>query len=262
MKLSARLLISALVFGLAFQSPLAWSAGTVPCKVLISDHKEASPMNEYDLRHFKYRVVGGKSGHETRAIGHLNNDEVALGFDLDGSIKIYYGNMEAMLDRSSDLSFAVIPVEHELDITRHDMVFIYRNLWGTKVMDAVKSLFATNESERKTIPGYNPVDAICKIMRSDNCTEYTLNRYHLDKLIKELIIAGSFSHTQSPEIYVNAEVKSPEQFLKKLTGRSVADSMRVADKWAQRIMGGTMIVASGIMAALLVLIISDMYFGW
>lgn len=262
MKLSARLLISALVFGLAFQSPLAWSAGAKPCKVLISDHKDASPMNAFDLRHFKYRVVGGKSGHESRATGHLSIDEVALGFDLDGSVKIYYRDMEAMLDRSSDLSFAVIPVEHELDITRHDMVFIYRNLRGTKVMDAVKSLFATNESERKKIPGYNPVDAICKIMRSDNCAEDTINQYHLDKLIKELIIAGSFSYTQSPEIYVNAEVKSPEQFLKKLTGMSVADSHRVADKWAQRIMGGAIIISGGMMAGLLILIISDMYFGW
>lgn len=255
MKLSARLLISALVIGLAFQSPVAWSSLSKPCRVLISDKREASPMNLYDFRNFEYRVVGGKGGNEASSVGHLREDEVALGFDLDGSLKIYYGGMEAMLDRASELSFEVIPVDHELDLTRHDMIFIYRNLRGTKVLKAVKNLFRQDRAQRQRTPGYNPVDAICKIMRADNCTEDTVNQYHLDQFVKELILRGGYSYHHNPEIYVSAEVKSPERFLKQLSGMNVTDTHRVADKWAQRIMGGMIIVSAGMMAMMVVIIV-------
>ena len=256
MKTTSRMLIQIIVFCLAFQSPAAWSAPSPNCRVLVSEFKEGSQLSSSAFRNTEYRIVGVKSGDEVRSPGYLQSNEVALGFDLDGTIKIYFNGMEALLDRNSDLSFEVIPVDHELDLTRHDMIFVYRHLAGTKVEKAIKSLFDLNRSERQVITGYNQVAAVCNIMRADRCAETEPLQYHLDKLIRELVVLGQSAPNYRPTVFVSKEAKSPEQFLKTLSGLDVSDKARVANRNENIFL----MSAIGIMSSFLVFMIYLLFF--
>ena len=250
-------LITVLIFGMAFQSPAAWSAPSPNCKVLISDTREGDHLSKKEFRNLKYRIVGVKEGHEIRSVGFLHQDEIALAFDLDGSMKIYYNGMEALLDRHSDLSFEVIPVEHELDITKHDMIFIYKNLAGTKVEAAIQGLFDVSRSEPRLISGYNQVAAICSIMRADNCEQTMGLQFHLDKLIRELVEFGYTSPNHRPKVLVSKEAGSPEQFLKTLSGMDVSDAIRVMERNGE-VFFATMMLA---MMGMAIVFFGSIYFG-
>lgn len=219
-----------LLIGLAPLS--AFPAGTDSCSVMVSEKNKRESGREVEFHRVPFRIVGVKDGISVNKTGFLENDDVAVTFSLDGKIRLFYGDMEAIFERKSDVTFEMIPAIHELDITQHDVILIYKNLPGS-VHKSIKALFDYGSGKNPVVRGYNCVDAVCRIMTSGSGDEVQTNIFHQERAFSELVSMHKYRSDMKAEIYVSQRAGSLDQFYQKLKDERSSDGLSRAERAAK-----------------------------
>lgn len=214
------------------------------CEILVSEEKFGGRGDNFLLSRTSYRVTGVSEGTKVNATGFLGDDQVAVAFNLDGSVKLFYGKMEAILEKNSPMTFNVIPVDHDLDLREHDVILVYKKI-DKQLKTAVENLFSFATNERVQVPGYNCVDALCKILRGENGEQVEANVFLPENLMEQLILMSSGFRTPKISAYVSSRAKSLEDFYDEMRrSRSDDPLSRAEAKTKKLLLQGT--IAGGI----------------
>lgn len=220
----------------------ALSGGKDSCSVMVGEKIQHGHSRNYMYEKISYRVVGVKDGIEVNARGFLDKNDVAVTFDLDGRIRLFYGDMEALFERKTDVTFEVIPALHELDISEHDVILIYKDL-PKRVLDPIRNLFDFGSGGNPVVPGYNCIDAVCRVMRSVRGDEVQANIFHTESAFSELISMHKYRSDMHADIYISSRAGSLEGFYHKLKDGRTTDGLSRAERAAKGVISHVVVGA-------------------
>ena len=220
----------------------AFPAGKESCTVMVGERIKQDNARNHLYQKIMYRVVGVKDGIEVNAKGFLGKNDVAVTFDLDGKIRLYYGDMEALFERKTDVTFEVIPALHELDISEHDVILIYKDL-PRRVLEPIRSLFEFGSGSNPVVPGYNCVDAVCRVMRSVRGDEVQANIFHTESAFSELISMHKYRSDMKADIFISSRAGNLEGFYHKIKDGRTTDGLSRAERAAKGVISHAVIGA-------------------
>lgn len=208
-----------LVFWASTLNAPAYAIGREACDVLISDsykdeEERQKPFNLIKFKQFR-QTKKGEEGRRVRSNRYLEDGNLAIAFSREGALKMFYGNREILFDKNGDLSFAVTPVEHEMDLLDFDLIIVYKNLRGD-LRSRIEKLFNPESQRIVETSGYNCVDAICRIVKLDDGSELDARVFRPDELIVGLIKNGRGNIYFDMEVLVAEKHKTPGKFYSKM----------------------------------------------
>ena len=205
------------------------------CEILVSEEKFGGRGDNFLLSRTSYRVTGVSEGATINATGFLGDDQLAVAFNLDGSVKLFYGKMEAILEKDTPMTFQVIPVDHDLDLREHDVILVYKKI-NKSLKAAIENLFSFATNERLRIPGYNCVDALCKVLRGDTGEYVEANVFLPEKFMEELVGMSSWKTGYRVSAYVSPRAKSLEDFYDEMIKSRSDDPLNRAETKTKRLL--------------------------
>lgn len=205
------------------------------CEILVSEEKFGGRGDNFLLSRTSYRVTGVSEGSKVNATGFLGDDQMAVAFNLDGSVKLFYGKMEAILEKNTPMSFQVIPVDHDLDLREHDVILVYRKI-NKPLRTAVENLFSFATNDRVQVPGYNCVDAFCKVLRGETGEYVDANVFLPEKFMEELVGMSSWKSGYKVSAYVSTRAKSLEDFYDEMRRSRSDDPLSRAEAKTKRLL--------------------------
>ena len=246
----------ALVFAVSTYSAPAHAIGREACDVLISDsfkdeEERQKPFNLVKFKQFRQ----SKQGEEGRRVGsdsYLKEGNLAIAFSREGALKLFYGDREILFDKSGDLKFTVTPVEHRMDLLDFDLIVVYKNIRGD-LRRRIEKVFNPETQQVVETPGYNCVDAICRIIRFDDGTEMDTRVFKPDDLLVGLVENGRYNTHFDMEILVAEQYKTPGKFYSKMQFDKYWDAFTPLDFVGELSVAGV-VMASGAFGLVFVLV--------
>lgn len=209
----------ALLLCLTLVAPPCFAKPKTSCDVLISDsykdeEERQKPFNLIKFRQFR-QTKKGEEGHGVRSNRYLKEGNLAIAFSRDGALKLFYGDREILFDKNGDLTFNVTPVEHQMDMLDFDLIIVYKNIRGD-LRRRIEKVFNPEPQQIVETPGYNCVDAICRIIKLDDGYEVDTRVFKPDDLIVGLIRNGRGNIYFDMEVLVAENYKTPGKFYSKM----------------------------------------------
>lgn len=232
-----RLLSKILVFFMAANTLAtpSYAITKEPCQLLMSDWHQDKDSDKKPFKGLLYKVFTTKEkkkkeGDRVRSNRYLGKDDFAIGFNRDGSLKLYYGGKEALFDRADELSFQITPVDHNMELRDHDVFVIYRSPYGG-VREKIQAMFEVNPDNATLSPGYNCVDMTCQLLELGDGSEFETRIFQPEELFRALLWKSYY--TGDIEILVSDDIKNPKNFYDMLYGLKKKDGFSLIDETAE-----------------------------
>ena len=202
------------------------------CQLYMSDWINDEDAEESPFKNVEFKVYSKKQKkdkHETPigAGSILGNNDFAIGFNRDGSIKLYFGDKEALFDKVSDLSFQVLPVDHSMELGDHDVVVIYRDIRRSD-RERIGAIFEVDSDEVNQVPGYNCVDLACRVLELSNGDRVAGGIFQSEEMFLALLNRKAAFYG-GIEVWVVDEVKTPRRFHEMLQNEKNHDQFTALD---------------------------------